>query len=355
LFLAFPVIWPFIAKRIWFTHITWIELGINIFGIFILVSILWFAGKSSLTDDIEIINGSVISKERIHDEYERSYDCRCSRDSKGNKSCDTCYEDHYTVEWIAKMNYGVANETFQFDKLDSTSKRVYNSPDNANYLKCEVGEPASKFNSYKNYIKAVPESLFNMLGASDSYYNQVPGYIGIHNNYRVNRVLNLKTTVPSSELNKLNDNLNKALITLGYKKQVNFIVIVTSNLDPMFRYTVEKYWLGGKKNDVTVFLGMDGNKIAWADVMTFALNIKNEKFVVMLRDELLKVGEFNADTLTQLIVSNTNEHFVRTEMKDFEYLADSIQPPQWIINLVAFLSIFGTIGLSYVMKRIDLA
>ena len=63
LLLLFPLIWPFIAKRIWNAEITWSELGLNIVIIAVLTAGTYQLGKYGATSDTEVWNGVVTGKE----------------------------------------------------------------------------------------------------------------------------------------------------------------------------------------------------------------------------------------------------------------------------------------------------
>ena len=129
--LLFPLAWPFIAKRIWHATINWQEMAISIASVTLLTTGVWFAGKFSQTSDIEVWNGEIVSKARDHGHYLRSYQCNCVTVSCGKDctttSCQTCYEDRYTVKWWARSTVG--NITFQH--YDRSSKSVYREPNPA--------------------------------------------------------------------------------------------------------------------------------------------------------------------------------------------------------------------------------
>jgi hypothetical protein len=238
--------------------------------------------------------------------------------------------------------------------MDTTSKRKRNNaPDPAVFTNCQVGEPASIENTYTNYVQAVPDSLFNTKMGGEVYADRVPPQPRVHSYYKINRVLNVDSQIPNAHLRELNDLLNIALQKLGPQKQANFNVIVTGITDPAFRHTVENAWLGGEKNDITVFIGVEGTTIVWTDVMTFALNSGNELFHVTLRDELAELGTFEPQAIAAAIATNTANLYDRIQMEDFEYLSEQITPPTWVLIIAIFLSIGGSIGLSWVMTRVD--
>jgi len=273
--LLIPVIWLFVAKYVLRTTFNWKELGISVVATMAVTSIVWATGMMSQTSDTEIWNGELTKKERKHGQYTESYRCNCYTTCSGsgkNRSCSehcsTCYREHYTVKWSGYTTVG----NFSFKSLDRTSRSVYKSPDPTSYTKCEVGEPASRTHEYTNYVKAVPDSLFHDDSkTAEQFLGKIPSYPKVYGFYKLNRVLNVDSKIPQNIINDINIGLSNELKTLGFAKQVNIIVILTEIDDASYRYAIEKAWLGAKKNDVVVMIGLDDNKITWVDVMTWAL------------------------------------------------------------------------------------
>jgi hypothetical protein len=197
--------------------------------------------------------------------------------------------------------------------------------------------------------------LFNNKDASDLYAGKIPNYPRVHSFYKINRVLNVDAKVPGELIKTINGQLNEELKALGASKQVNIVVILTEIDDPSYRYAVENAWLGGEKNDVVIFVGLDGTTITWADVMTWALNKGNELFHVKMRDGIKELGTLSAGEFTSTVTSLIAKHYDRPQMKDFEYLEEAIDPPTWVIFLSIFLAIGGSISLSVLFhyKEVD--
>lgn len=355
LLLLFPLAWPFIAKRIWHYSINWTEMTIQIFVVSILTVGVWQLGVYGQTVDTEIWNGYVTSKDRDHGHYIRSYSCNCVQSCSGSGSsrsctqiCQTCYEDHYTVKWTA--NTTVGNITFK--SLDRTSRSVYNTPNPRSYEKCVVGEPVAQERNYENLVQAVPDSLFNTTSGDKTYKKKVPSYPKVYDFYRINRVLLVDANYPQAIV--LNNALNNELKHLGKSKQVNLVVVITEIDDPSYRYAVEREWLGGEKNDVVLFFGVDGTKITWVDVMTWALNKGNELFHVTMRDGLKNIGDISkVDQLTPFISKTISELYDRPQMKDFENLRSAIDPPTWVIIIAIIVAIGGSLGLTWTFHRYE--
>jgi len=354
LLLLFPLIWPFIAKRIWNAEITWTEMGLNIVIISVLTVATFQLGKYGATQDVEIWNGVVTNKKVDDGSYVRTYQCNCRSQSCGKDCtttvCDTCYEDRYTRSYDGFTTVG----NFTFDSIDTTSRSRRNSfPPPLTYKRCVVGEPASREHGYTNYVQAVPQSLFSDTTSVEKYVGKIPNYPRVFNFYHINRVLNVGSSVPGNTQTALNDQLNQALISLGKSKQANIVVIFTNIADPSYRYAVEKAWLGGEKNDIVLFIGtQDGKTVQWADVMTWALNSGNELFHVKMRDGLKQLP-IDATQLSTFIASTIAKEFDRPEMADYQYLESEVQPAGWVMGLAIFFSIVGSMLLTLLFHRID--
>ncbi len=351
--LAFPLAWPFIAKRIWHTSINWTEMTIQITLCSVLTLATWQLGIYGQTVDTEIWNGQVTEKKVIDDHYQTSYQCNCRTTSCGKDcsttTCDTCYEDHYTRHYNGYSTAG----NWTFDYIDTTSRSRRNSfPPPASYTKCKIGEPASREHTYTNYVQAVPESLFHDDGAINTYAEKVPNYPRVFGHYKIHRVLNVDTNYKHA--GALNTMLNDQLRVLGPLKQANIVVIITEIDDPSYRYAVERAWLGGEKNDVVLFIGVDGMEITWVDVMTWALNAGNEMFHVKTRDGIKDLGTLEDPAqVVNVLTKNIRTMYDRPEMKDFEYLADAIDPPTWAIWLAVFFAIGGSLILTLVFHKFE--
>lgn len=348
LLLLFPLIWPFIAKRIWNAEINWQELGLNIVIIAVLTTATYQLGKWGATQDTEIWNGVVTDKDVSDGWYQTSY-C-CATDKDGNCT-STCYTDHYTRSYDGFSTVG----SWTFDSIDTTSRSRRDSfPPPASYTNCKVGEPASREHSYTNYVQAVPQSLFNdNSNYAEQFAGKIPAYPRVFGFYRINRIISVGSSVPMAVQTDLNNQLNQALIRLGAVKQVNIVVIFTNISDPSYRYAIENAWLGGEKNDVIVFIGtQDGKTVQWADVMTWALNDGNELFHVKMRDGL-KEQPIEATTLATFITGMISESYDRPHMADYEYLENEVTPAPWVMGLAIFISIVGSMLLTVYFHRVD--
>ena len=354
--LAIPFLIAVFSKLVLHQSITLQEFFLQLVITMSFTGILYLIGNTYQTTDTEIHNGYVISKSVDKGHYLDPYDCRCRNVCSGSgeyrtcsRVCQTCYEDRYTKTWSAKTSVG----NFNFKHVDRSSKSsAWNEPDPIEYINCKQGEPASREKTFTNYVKAVPDSLFNNKTLmSDPSSVIIPEYPRVYDFYKINRVLNPNNIdVDTATLNTL---LNESLKQLGKEKQVNIIVILTSYEFPDYRFLVENEWLGGKKNDVVLFLGLHETKILWVDVMTWALNSDNENFVIALRDDLKIKGVYDPQFIKDSLYTNIMALYDRPEMSDYEYLKDDFSPPTWLIIMIIILNIVGGLALTYVFNRVE--
>lgn len=321
------------------------------FGItFVIICTVYFFSIYTDMYDTEIWNGEVVKKERIHDSYIESYSCNCRTVTTGfgkNKSttrvCSTCYRTHYTVDWVVKTTIG----KISLESLDRLSSSVYSTPDPIQYTNCYVGEPVSDARGYTNYIKASPQSLFNNYLAKPTYANKIPQYPKVHSYYKIDRVISVDSKLTEDQISDLNLALSNSLRKLGKLKQANIVVIVTEIDDPTYKNEVENNWIGGKKNDVVIFLGMDDNKFTWVDVMTWAGNKGNELFAVTVRDSLSTLGNFDVIGIDKIVSDNIVMMYNRPTMEQFKYLKDAVEPSDTAMIIAFLLSLVSCAGLIY--------
>jgi hypothetical protein len=345
---------PWIAKAIWPREITLPEIGCTTIVAVLLTSVVYFLGIAGKTHDVEIWNGEITGKERVHDTYEEAYSCNCRQTCSGSgnnrscsQTCDTCYRTHYTVHWNAASTIG----EFGIDSKDWTSRAVYLTPDPARYTVIKTGDPCSRDVSFVNYVKAVPDSLFH---ANPLLAQKFAGMIPVYPNqlydiYKINRVLPVNVSVP--DIQAWNQDLSMTLRKLGPQRQANAVILFVNTPDRNYINALDAAWLGGKKNDIIIAVGVtQWPRIDWVEVSSWT---KQEMFKVQLRDALQDLGEVDRAKFMELISKYTMDQFVRRPMSDFKYLADEIEPAMWVIILALILGVLSSLGLSYYFYKND--
>lgn len=337
LLMLFPLIWPFVAKMIWGRELTIGEIAINLGVGVVFVALGWYLGTNSVMADVEIRNGVVTSKAKELTSCEHSYPCRCDKNG-----CSTCYQHSHDYDYKVDTSAG----KFFIKRVDSQGAR---EPERFTAVK--IGEPVSLKHSYDNYVKAAPDSLFNHLAdkqAMEAFAGQIPAYPSqVFDYHHVDRVLTNGVTLPDAQ--RWNRELEATLSRLGPRKQVNVVLLFTSNSDPMYATALRAAWLGGKKNDVVVVMGTPSYpEISWVRVISWT---DAELFKVHLRDALLDLKTVDRTALLSLVESHVEKAFVRKQMADFAYLKGQIEPPGWVIACLAVFGALGSMGLSFYLAN----
>lgn len=357
--LLIPLVWVAFVKFYLRKTYTWAEAGIHLTVVSALMVGGSFAGQYYGLSDTEILNGQLTGKDRIHDQYTESYQCNCVTTGSGSSqttTCSTCYEEHYTVDWILKSTLG----PYTVKSLDSTFQSVYKTADPGLYVRAKVGDACSKENSYQNYLRAAPNSLKNVVSARnyDDYLKKgmLPSYPKVYSLYKVDRVLDPSNIMPSADQNKINSLLGSELRQLGSLKQVNIVVVITSVGNKNYRYALEKHWQGGKKNDAIVVIGApEYPEVRWADVITLAGSTGNEMLAVRIRDQLLDLNDLSKVNETAKIISgNVKTHFERMPMAEFEHLKNEYSPPMWLIITLMMVNLIANSLFTWYFHRNDI-
>lgn len=297
----------------------------------VLVTCLYFGMMYAKTHDTLILNGSVTSKRSEHVSCSHSYSCNCTRDSKGNTSCQTCYEHSFDIDWNVYSDVGGVT-------ISRVDRQGLLQPNR--WSEVIIGEPFSSSVSYTNYVLGEKNSLFNYGKYNKEWVNSVPEYpVSIYDYYRANRIIQLGTSLNTKPLDNA---ISEMLKTVGPNKQANVILVTTNNQDPSFHYSVRDKWINGKKNDIVVVLGMNNNIIKWVE--SFSWN-KNAEFPIKLQKGLINKDIYNTTDIISVLNDNITKYYVRKPMKEFEYLSSNISLDLWQIMLVLVLSALSPIAL----------
>lgn len=315
----------------------------------LITTLAFYVSVGSQTWDTEIWNGKVTGKERVHGSYVRSYSCNCREVCSGSgqqrscsTTCDTCYEDRYTVHWYCYTTLG----TYTIDSKDWTSRRVYQEPDPPRWTSIQPGEPVAKAKTYVNYIQAVPQTLFSPATSTvrQKFANMIPPYPDApYDFYRINRFFSPGINVVDAR--EWNWDIGVLLNDRGATKQVNLIVVAAKTDDPNYEFALRDAWENGNKNDVIVVMGTPNwPKIEWVRVITWS---KSEIFKVELRDKILEIGEADRAVVLPAIAAQIDKNFVRRRMREFEYLKAEIDPPTWVITTMIVVQVLAAGGIQF--------
>lgn len=341
--LFLSMVWA-IANRMFPHTITWKE-GLMAFSVQgTIMAILISATLWSQGSDVQIINGQVTSKYSEKVSCSHSYSCRCRNVCSGSgdkrsctRVCDTCYEHRYDVDWVVKSDVG-------YVEIDRVNRQGTQEP--PRWTSVVIGEPFARMDSYYNYIKASPFSIFNKSKMNDE--TVVPGYLTVHDYYKVDRVINFQS--PWTQTKELNQLLNESLRKIGPSKKVNVVVYLHSKGD-FFSEAIRTKHLGGKINDVYVVIDIDAQG-KFNNVAVFSWS-KSDMVNVVVRDELLDLGTFNAQEINRVISEGIQKHYVRRDIEEFKYLEDDYEIPNWLIATLMIFGLLFPFASAYVAHRVE--
>jgi len=351
LLVILPILVVTAAAKILFAHtISWGEAAAQLVICILMVAALYTAGYNSKTGDVRVLSGEIVGKGRITVPCSHSYSCNCRPScytSGGvqtcNTVCSTCYRHPNDWRWNVKTNVG---GDFAIDRIDSRG-----SAEPPRFTSIKLGDPYSANQSYVNYVKAVPESLINMDSVKIAQFDSlIPEYPQIYDYYHINRVIAVGVAIPN--IKEWNKYLSDKMKAVGPAKQANINIVIVNTPDQTYRYALEAKWHGGKKNDITVIVGMTTyGKMEWVDTITFGGNAGNSLMTVLMRDRLMALPEFEYKQVIDTISTTVLEKFDRKPMKDFEYLNSGIYPPDWCIYASLMLGLALSLGCAFVFHR----
>lgn len=283
----------------------------------------YFFSVTSSTTDVEILSGRISRKGSVKVGCEHSYPCNCRTETTGSGSsqttttvCDTCYDHSFDIDWVLYTNIG---KSIRIRRIDDQGLKTP-----PRWTAAFVGEPVALENYFVNYVKANPDSVLvrhNAVRVDGLPVPEPP--VSVYDYYRVDRYLTVAFTDPGYQgmvwmLNELNANL-------GPLKQVNVVVVAAKTADERYSQAIEEKWLGGKKNDLVLILGVpEYPRIEWSHVMSWS---RSEDMKVNIEEAVEEIGDLREkQKIIQVLDKEIREHWSRRQMKDFEYLAVSVRP-----------------------------
>jgi hypothetical protein len=299
----------------------------------------WALARWGAMSDTENWNGRVTMKDHGSESCCHCYTVCDSRDKDGN-----CTSSHTVCPHFQDYYWALHFSTGDKETISSCEPSKSNVPEL--WTKAYLGEPASIPHRYTNYLKADPDSILHK-GAKAEYMASIGGYPAVYGVYRTNKVVSSGVIVPPEWETRMKE-LNA---DLGGRHQIDVTLYFTRLPDPTFAEAVEAKWLYGPKNSVTVVMGVpDGKTIAWTRVVTIS---RVEPLKVGLRDGLTGMRLDQASEADALIRKEIREHFNRTPMAEYQYLASAAVPTTgMLIGLYIFaLVLIG--GLAAWLVRVD--
>lgn len=338
LLLAIPLVWAFAARYLLPATIETGEAAVNSgIAAFVMVALYCMFFWSN-TRDTEILNGYVTGKERNKVSCEHSYQCMCvqscSSDGRGGQSCteicQTCYDHSYDIDWDVYTTVG----NLEINRID---RQGLGEP--PRWTAVRINEPAATSHGYTNYVMASPASLFSSMLTEEELEAKksiLPQPHGIYDYYRVRHTFDIGAHVASREA--WEHGLAHTLRDLGKEKQVNITMVFIAGHGREYKQLLERAWLGGKKNEIVIIVGVTGKQVVWVESFTFGKSAGNGMLHVLLRDELQKLKSVDdAMAGVAVITGIVRKNFVRQQMEKYKYLEDEAGPTEFQIGMMIFI------------------
>jgi hypothetical protein len=300
--------------------------AIQFFATITLLSAIAWVQMVRYYNDSEVISGTVTGKatERAECEHKGAH--------------------KYDIDWAVYFSTG---EHVRIKREDLAG---YSAP--LRWHMTAVGEPASFLQHYANHIKGYPEQLFRYddKAVVAKYAKYLPEYPRtIYDYYRVRRFVPVNYQVPNLKKNPLahakwlawisewNDLISQLNGYIGSDKSANVIVVLVQNLPKDFASALRTHWRDGKKNDIVVTIGVDGEyRIAWASVVAYA---QDPNFVKILRNAIQNHKKAEAEKIVETITETVKKSFKRRIYTEIEYIAMTMIPSKTLFVLTMFMNI----------------
>lgn len=323
----FIICWV-VAMKIFPHTVTWKEGLVMLAVQTIIICIAFFGSIYNKGQDVVILNGEVTRKYSEKVSCSHSYTCNCITRCNGKTCttvCSTCYEHAYDVDWVVESNVGRS-------VINRVDRRGLDMPPRWSIVK--KGEPYSAVDTYYNYIKAAPFSIFNH--AEIEAKVPIPSYPVVRDYYRINRVINHRSDFKGN-INELNYLLNHSLRWLGPQKKVNLVVVLHSQGEQYSKVLKAKN-LGGKINDIFIVININKEgEFKNVDVFSWS---KNDLVNVTLRDSILEIGKWNPVEMDKAISKTVYKYYTPRKIEEFRYLKEEVELPLWASW---FIMVFGVV------------
>lgn len=358
LFIIPIIAWIGIAKAYFKHEFTLMEMGGQAIVSIIVIAGLFVAGSHLQTSDTMLVNGVVtelnptkknckIGWSDYQDSFCTEYRTRTVRDGQtcstvnGKRTCTPKYKTQYNYIYSWEQRYFVKTDIAQTHEIKREDRQGAVTP--KRFAEINIGDPVTKSVSYTNYIRGASSSLFNEELPPDV----LPplSYPKVRDYYKANRVIFAGTETNSKFQQEWNEEL--AVVNSNIRKTGANVIIVVTGYDRSFSEKLAQAWEAHNINDIIVTVGVSGDVIDWVDVRSWS---SSEMVNVTIRDELLNLGTLDNGKINSIIEDAVSESYNLRDMSEFEYLADDIPPPTWVLVLAFFILLVVSPGVTFLLS-----
>lgn len=354
------------------------ELFLNLGISFLFILLFKFTDGALQSRDIEYWSGYATRAEyyEFWDEEvpcTHSYDCNCTKDKEGNKSCDTCYQHDYDVDdhpphWEIYDNNGF-EISISSDKFESLARRWknrqfkdlhrdYHSRDGDMYFttypnKDELLEFITTEHAYENKVQAEgANSLFNYrtIKPEEARKLELVDYPPITDDYVLPTFI--VEGPKTGDIIIAERNLDIFAAKYGFVKQIRPWIILFNHGTIDRCREQEVYWKGGNKNEFVVCMILQDGQVQATHVFSWT---EVDSLKIEARDWFLSNKNGKIRDYTDWLIGELSTKFVRKHFRDFNYI--TVSPPFshvvvcWVFTLLLNLGImYFNINNEYVEK-----
>lgn len=355
-----------IARFLFKADISWKEFLIQVIGGCLALSLIWCLGRYSAAADTEVLNGTVTGKhvERFScpmntgNPCENGYTCNsrmvCETTGSGKDRTTSCHEEHdtcYVYDWEQNWFADSTLDDFKIHRIDDQGAQ-----EPQRYTSVAIGDPVVRTHGYMNWVKASSDSLYSQAEHGvERYQALLPTYQQrIYDYYKIDRVY--PTNVKLANIRAWNDALARMQGPLGRSKQINVNLVVVSGAERDYAQALRRHWIGFKKNESVIVVGLTGGNIEWAESMSWS---KNAIYDVDVRNMIedrrgIAFASIDPNEFTGALGTIVKQDYVRRPMKEFEYLKGEIPPPAWMVWISLIFALIYGAGTSFYFNRVEI-
>ncbi|NJO62631.1 MAG: tripartite tricarboxylate transporter TctB family protein [Richelia sp. RM2_1_2] len=357
-----------------FRHkITLWEIAIPIVVTILFVLFAKWLSINSLTSDTEYLGGYV-EDARYYEDWNEEVSCRhpiyceeCSGEGK-DRSCHdvVCgYEHSYDVDYhseywmvsttlgtfiIPERRYDELVRKFEMEPVFKELNRDYHNNDGDLYYVTwndtdDKLEPVAVEHTYENRPQ-VSSGVYRYqeIDSFDIATYKPFDYPLIHNTYHQQVILGYADPIAEQMLQVVNSRL-------GRDKQVRVYFLVFNDQPREAGQIQQRYWQNGNKNELIVCIGLDREKkIKWSHVFSWT---EQEEVKINIKNHIESNAEFKLREYVDVVHKEINDHWIRKEFHDFDYLQIYPTSTQTLWIFILTILINGGIAVWIVLNEFE--
>lgn len=363
LFIFIPVIAATLLLIFYLKKVVWWELAALIVPSAIIILLMNTIMVAYRTSDTEYF-GNYITKVVHYEAWDEevscrhSYDCNCTTDKDGRRSCSTCYMHAYDVDYhpeywtkidnagneyeISKSHYDELVNRFGTKAYFVDMHRDYHSIDGDSYRNDWAGEPeksdvVTTEHSYTNKIKA-SHSVFKFENIDEKTKK-------MWSLYDYPQVVHLRQQVV---LGKNIDPVTDRKIQFingfyGSRNQFRMYILFFKDKSLDVAFKQRSYWEGGNKNEFVICIGVDSqDKFEWVKCFSW---MDKPELEVEVEEYFNDSKDLNLSKFADWLPAQIQTHWHRKQFKDFEYLNIELTDTQmwWVLIIVLIYNIIASV------------